>query len=313
MSIEKSATSYQSLTSIVPESIPVWFQQGGATGMIMWLLLLLSFITVIVTLERLFFWAVYYFQRERFALQECFAALNKQQKTDALLACQKIPTPALKILAHGIQDLPTSPAEKMQAYAARQINKLSRGQRLLSTIVISSPMLGAIAALLCFIELVPSIAKENSSDNQVLLMVLSQTLIPIVTSLIVSLLALLPYHLFAAFINTLRLHLDTILAHFNHLCQQHNLINHTNNKAALVVNHGQQTTSTESIQNEPVSEQTSMPYHYEFSKETGEVNVTIHPQTEDIKRVSPSSIAKMYDQKFATTNANTDEKSIPKK
>ena len=313
MSIETSLTSYQSLTSIAPENIPLWFQQGGATGVIMWLLLLLSFITTIVTLERLFFWTVYYFQRERFTLQECFAALNKHQKTDALLACQKTPTPALKILAHGIQALPTSPTEKMQAYAAIQISKLSRGQSLLRSIVIISPILGTIGALLCFIELLPSIAEENSSNNQGLLMVLWQALIPVVASLIVLLWALLPYHLFAAFINTLRLHLATILAQFNHLCQQQSLINNTTNKATLVVNNGQQTTSTENIQNEPVSEQTSMPYHYEFSKETGEVNVTIHPQTEDIKRVSPSSIAKMYDQTLSATNANTDEKPILKK
>ncbi|WP_084296278.1 MotA/TolQ/ExbB proton channel family protein [Psychromonas arctica] len=317
MSIETSATSYQSLTSIVAENIPLWFQQGGTMGMIMWLLLLLSFVTTVVTLERLFFWAIYYFQRERYTLQECFAALNKHQKTDALLACQKIPTPALKMLAHGIEGLPTSPTEKMHAYAAIQINKLSRGQSLLRTIAIISPILGVIGSLMCFIELLPIIAEENSSNNQGLLVVISQALIPVVASLIVIILALLPYHLFAVFINTLRSHLDTILAQFNHLCQQQNLINsRTNNlanEATLIVNNTLQTTSTENIQNDPVSEQTSMPYHYEFSKETGEVNVTIHPQTEDIKRVSSSSIAKMYDQTLMPTNVNTDEKPILKK
>ncbi|MBB1273688.1 MotA/TolQ/ExbB proton channel family protein [Psychromonas sp. SR45-3] len=313
MSIETSATSYQSLTSIVAENIPLWFQQGGTMGMIMWLLLLLSFVTTVVTLERLFFWAIYYFQRERFTLQECFAALNKHQKTDALLACQKIPTPALKMLAHGIEGLPTSPTEKMHAYAAIQINKLSRGQSLLRTIAIISPILGVIGALLFFIEVLPVIAVENSSNNQALLVVTSQALIPVATSLIVMTLALLPYHLFGVFINTLRLHLATILAQFNHLCQQQSLINSTTNKAMQSVNSAQQKNVTENIQNDPVSEQTSMPYHYEFSKETGEVNVTIHPQTEDIKRVSSSSIAKMYAQTLTPTNANTDEKPILKK
>ena len=313
MSIETSTASYQSLISIVPDNMPLWFQQGGAIGMIMWLLLLLSFITTIVTLERVFFWTGYYFQQERFTLQECFAALNKHQKTDALLACQKTPTPALKMLAHGIEKLPNSPTEKMQAYAAIQINKLSRGQSLLRTIIIISPILGVIGALLFFIEVLPSIAEENSSNNQALLVVTSQALIPVATSLIVMTLALLPYHLFGVFINTLRLHLATILAQFNHLCQQQSLINSTTNKAMQSVNSAQQKNVTENIQNDPVSEQTSMPYHYEFSKETGEVNVTIHPQTEDIKRVSSSSIAKMYAQTLTPTNANTDEKPILKK
>ena len=62
--------------------------------------------------------------------------------------------------------------------------------------------------------------------------------------------------------------------------------------------------------NKSVSEQTHMPYHYEFSEETGEVNVSLHEQTEDIKRVSTSSIAEMYNNEVLTTESTEYESSI---
>ena len=64
----------------VQQAMPQWFQQGG---IVMWLLLLPSFLTTIVTLERLFVWTHYYFKREHTLLLDCFVALNQKHTEEA--------------------------------------------------------------------------------------------------------------------------------------------------------------------------------------------------------------------------------------
>ena len=94
----------------ITQTMPTWFQEGGV---VMWPLLLISFLITVVALERLYFWVIYHNQKERFLLQECFAALYNKQRTEALLVCQKLETPALKMISEGISILPFHPKEKM--------------------------------------------------------------------------------------------------------------------------------------------------------------------------------------------------------
>jgi hypothetical protein len=80
-----STTIIAAIFSVVQQlnqAMPLWFQQGG---LIMWLLLLTSFLTTVVTLERCFVWLHYYFKKEHLPLLDCFAYLNKKEKTNAHL------------------------------------------------------------------------------------------------------------------------------------------------------------------------------------------------------------------------------------
>ncbi|MDA7746819.1 MotA/TolQ/ExbB proton channel family protein [Psychromonas sp.] len=283
MSIEKTITQ-PSFLELMTQNMPLWFQQGGV---VMWLLLLISFFSTMVTLERVFVWAFYYSQKERFAIQECFSALNKQKKTEALLACKKVETPALNMLEFGIKALPFSPKEKMESYAENQISLLSRGQSILDTIITMAPMLGILGTILGIIESFNILSAQGVDNPTAVVGGIAQALITTAAGLAVALMALLPYNFFRSHIQKLILHLETIGSEFNHICQQKSLI--TNQLSDIAQ-------KQEKAENETVSKQKKMPYHYEFSEETGEVNVSIHPNGESIKRTTPSAIAEMYNQ-----------------
>ena len=289
MSVETSIQSLSLLQSMT-QTMPLWFQQGGV---VMWLLLIASFLTTIVTLERCFTWAAYYYQQERFPLQECFAALNKREKTEALLACQKKQTPALKMLEHGINALPFSPKEKMQSYAEAQISAMLRGQSLLDTVITMAPMLGILGTVLGIIDSFNILSLQGVDNPTAVVGGIAEALISTAAGLSVALLALLPYNFFRSLIQKLVLHLEAVGSEFNHICQQKSLI--TNQLSEIAQK--QENSTSEEDERETVFKQNEMPYHYEFSEDTGEINVSIHPETEAIQRTTQSSIAKMYNQK----------------
>lgn len=298
MSIEKMSEKPQvlSLLESMTQSMPLWFQQGGV---VMWLLLLTSFLATIVTLERFFVWTVYYYQKERFPLQACFAALNKHEKTNALLACQQLDTPALNMLEHGIQSLPFSPKEKMEAYAEGQISLLSRGQSLLDTVITIAPMLGILGTVLGIIDSFNILSLQGVDNPTAVVGGIAQALISTAAGLSIALLALLPYNLFRSWIQKLTLHLENVGSEFNHLCRQHSLITNQPNSNEQK-NQSARTVEEEKAEIAPVSSHQTMPYHYDFSTDTGEVNVNLHAETEAIQRTSQDAIAQMYDDPSTT-------------
>jgi biopolymer transport protein ExbB/TolQ len=292
---------FLSLLEPITQNMPPWFQAGG---FIMWSLLLISFLITIVVLERVCFWIIYHRQKERFFLQECFAALYQQQKTDALLACQKLDTPALTMLRESISILPFSPKDKMFSDSKKQISLLSKGQSFLHSAIIVTPILGILGALISLINTFSAISIENSENTVVLLKAVTESLIPITASLIILLFAFIAQQIFRSQIHKVSLHFVSVRILFDHVCQQKNLIkNNVAENLNTMAKQDDKAISEESEEylSKSVSEQTHMPYHYEFSEETGEVNVSLHEQTEDIKRVSSSSIAEMYDKKMLST------------
>lgn len=298
---------FLSLLEPITHSMPLWFQEGG---ILMLPLLITSFLITVVASERLYFWCIYYNQKERFFLQECFAALYKQQKTDALLACQQLETPALKMLRDGVSILPLSPKEKMISEAKKQISLLSRGQSFLYSAVFVSPILGVLGMLINLITSFTAISLQDSGNPSALITIIGQSFIPIAASLIILLFALIPYQFFRTQIYKVTLHLEAVRSQFENICQQKHLVRNsredslTSEKKEIVTPNNEE---KEDRINKSVSEQTDMPYHYEFSDESDEVNVSIHEQTEEIKRVSSSSIAEMYNKQLLDTDSAEDE------
>jgi len=285
---------YQSLV----ENMPLWFQQGG---FIMWILLLLSFLTTLISIDRLFFWLTYFTQKEHFILQECYAALHKKQKTNALLATKKLNTPALKLLATAIADLPFYTDKKMRSYADSQINMISRGQAILRYTIITAPLFGLLGTIISIILSAAKIGQLSTFTEMIPF--IANTLIPLASGLSVSLFAIIPLSLFNNWLKNLTLHLYHVIAHFDYICQLKKLsdqapqthVNKNNSNKNNTNKNSEAELPTKSV-SEQIPMQMQMPYHYEFSEETGEVNVTIHEQSETIKRVSAESIANMYNQ-----------------
>ena len=275
----------------IQQAMPQWFQQGGV---VMWLLLLISFLSCIITLERLFVWGRYHLKQERFALRDCFAALNQQQKTQAQQFCQKLDTPALNMLTHGIKALPFSPNEKMESYAEKQISLMSRGQSLLDTVITMAPMLGILGTVLGIIDSFNILSLQGVENPTAVVGGIAQALISTAMGLVVALLALLPYNLFRSFIQKLTLHLEGVGSEFYHICHQKNLITNQASEIMRIQAASLNTGHSANAKTATVAEHSEMPYHYEFKEGSDEVDVSLHDEMEDINKTTQASLLELY-------------------
>jgi len=275
----------------IQQAMPLWFQQGGV---VMWLLLLASFLTTLITIERLFLWSHYHFKKERYAVLDCFAALNQKEKTRALQCCKRLETPALQMLSYGIKALPFSPNEKMEAYAEEQISEMSRGQSLLDTIITLAPMLGILGTVLGIIDSFNILSLQGVDNPTAVVGGIAQALISTASGLVVALLALLPYNLFRSFIQKLTLHLELIGSEFNHICQQKRLITNQLSEIMKIQEETLDCKSSPKTATNTVEEQSEMPYHYEFKEDSDEVEVNIHKEMKGLNKSSPASLLEMY-------------------
>jgi len=205
----------------INQSMPHWFQQGG---IVMWLLLLASFLTTTVTLERLFAWTFYSQKKERFAIHNCFASLNRLNPKEAQKFSRALNSPASNMLKEGLRALPFPASEKMENQAEKELSQMSRGQSLLDTVITLAPMLGILGTVLGIIDSFNILSLQGIDNPTAVVGGIAQALISTAMGLCVALLALLPYNLFRSFLQKLTLHLETVATEFNHICQQKRLI-----------------------------------------------------------------------------------------
>jgi len=275
---------FQQLASTMPE----WFQQGGV---VMWLLLLTSFLVTIITLERASSWVNYLMKKEHFLINDCFASLNKNEKEQALLFCQTIDTPALNMLKHGIDTLPFSPKEKMNSYAQKQISNLSQGQSLLRSAVIIALLLGFLGTTLGLIDSLTSINQQGIETLSAVVGAVANALIALASGLCVALLAIIPYKLFQIQLQKLQQHLQSVASEFSHICQQKHLVT---NQLSEIMKLQEKRLDSAFKETTTVAEQSEMPYHYEFKEGSDEVNVNLHNEMQDLRKTSQSSLIDMY-------------------
>lgn len=214
-------TAIYLISQEINQSMPQWFQQGG---IVMWLLLLASFLTTTVTLERLFAWIVYSLKKERFAIHNCFASLNRLNPKEAQQFSRALNSPASNMLKEGLCALPFPVNEKMENQAEKELSRMSRGQSLLDTVITLAPMLGILGTVLGIIDSFNILSLQGVDNPTAVVGGIAQALISTAMGLCVALLALLPYNLFRSFLQKLTLHLETVATEFNHICQQKRLI-----------------------------------------------------------------------------------------
>ncbi len=273
-----------SIFTDIQQAMPTWFQQGG---IVMWLLLLASFLTTTVTLERLFMWAYYALKSDDVAITKCFNALQQKQTNNAIYFVQQLNTPATKMLEHGILSLPFPATDKMQSYAEQQINQMSRGQALLDTVITLSPMLGILGTVLGIIESFNILSLQGVDNPTAVVGGIAQALISTAMGLSVALMALLPYNLFRSFINKLILRLENIGSDFNHICQQKSLFR---NPTWEVQNSANQHTSPFAME-----ENSSQPfYRYPFAKNQNKSKESKRDNREDMREASRAAVQELY-------------------
>lgn len=258
----------------INQSMPHWFQQGG---IVMWLLLLASFLTTTVTLERLFVWIFYSSKKERFAIHNCFASLNRLKPKEAQQFTQALNSPASNMLKEGLRALPFPANEKMENQAEKELSRMSRGQSLLDTVITLAPMLGILGTVLGIIDSFNILSLQGVDNPTAVVGGIAQALISTAMGLCVALLALLPYNLFRSFLQKLTLRLETVATEFNHICQQKRLIT---KEVSNIVKDQEKSLLTPTNNNE----RSEVPYYQKFTASGEE------------KKTSADSLMEMFEE-----------------
>ena len=300
----KNSVITPTLAEQIIAMMPVWFQIGGP---MMWLLLLLAIIISVITLERSCAWINMRLKADHFFINDCFAALNKNDKQQATLCCLNMDTPALNMLKKGIHTLPFTPQEKMKDDADRQVNLMRHGQSVLHASVIIALMLGFLGSILSMIESLYLTSLQNNITLNSVLVAFSHALISSAAGISIALFAFIPYRFFQTQAEKLNHRLKKIRSEFNYICQQKMLItNHLSDIMALQEQrsaHAPQATET-------VADQSEMPYHYEFKENSDEVKVSIHKEMDGMHKTSQSSLIEMYQNSASELQEQCDPESL---
>ena len=140
-----------------------WIERGGP---IMWPLLLVSFATLTIVLERTLFW-----------LRE-----SRVSSADALqAACKRL-------------GLPGRGASEIERLLDREEARLARGLGWLDTAVTAAPMLGILGTVLGIIDSFELLASDGAVDPLAISGGVAEALITTATGLAIALVALLPFN-----------------------------------------------------------------------------------------------------------------------
>jgi biopolymer transport protein ExbB len=271
-----------SLLENVQHAMPFWFQEGG---LIMWALLLLSLITTVITLDRLFNWINYFIKKEDKALLHFFLLLDENNKNGALSLCQTLTTPALVMLKKGIEQFPHPPKHILKSIENQQVKIFSQGQATLKGIILISPILGLLGSAIHLIQTLSSTAAPVSAS-------FAYALFPFVAGLTIMLLTIIPFLLFRDYIESLTCHLQNVAMKFIDLSK----------KKAFIENPFDHILDNQTLHLKFESNEKEAPQlrHYDnFQPPTQQVKVTIHSDNNlSAKKITNPASNQYFQQAF---------------
>ena len=176
-----------------------WMSKGG---WVMWPLLACSVAGVSVTLERV--WAVWsYRQTRRQATglwRHILELLEQGNRTEALEAARGGRSSLLRIALAGMEAPETMVEEALEVAAQKEIDALRRRLGVLDTVITAAPLLGILGTVTGIISTFEEMSAQASGNPSAVSAGIAEALITTATGLVIALLTLLPYNLFAAYV-----------------------------------------------------------------------------------------------------------------
>lgn len=121
------------------------FEKGGP---IMWPLLVLSFLTLTVSVERLLFLFREQFRRERGSLEEMMKCLREDTRREkALEVAFGTKDPVARVVGYGLQHGKESFEAAISRAAERDLDRFGQGLALLDTAITLAPLLGLLGTV----------------------------------------------------------------------------------------------------------------------------------------------------------------------
>lgn len=162
-------------------------------GVVMIPLLLCSFVSLAVIIERWLFW-----RRERLGgdIEPILALVEKGDFHAALDRARDGGTAVVRVIAAGIAHRNPSPTEAMEAKALEEIARMKRYLPALDTIITLAPLLGLLGTVTGMIQSFQIMGTAGISQPHAITGGIAEALIATATGLFVAIFTLVPYNYF---------------------------------------------------------------------------------------------------------------------
>jgi len=168
-------------------------------GPVMWWLLGLSFISVVVIIERfLFFWQESLKHRPK-VVQKILSYVEKGKIEDALVACSKADGDfVVRTIRQGLLHREHALNRALETQAFEEVRRMKKYLGVLDTVITAAPLLGILGTVIGIIGSFDALGAGSIGDPLGVTQGISEALITTAFGLIITLGTLIPYNYFSA-------------------------------------------------------------------------------------------------------------------
>ncbi len=160
----------------------------------MWPLLICSFLSMTVIIERIVFWVRQ--RRQPALMEEVFRLTEEGRFEDALAQGRDSRDAVARVLLAGLASRRHGFTEGMEVAAAEEVDRQKRGLGILDTIITLSPLLGIFGTVTGIIQAFDFLSLRGVPNPQAVTSGIAEALITTAAGLTVALMTLVPYNAF---------------------------------------------------------------------------------------------------------------------
>jgi len=168
-----------------------FFQRGGP---VMYPLLLCSFVSLTVVIERMIFWIRQAKNRDHKLLDDVLDEAGQGNLAEARNMGKDSKDPIIQVIHYGLGHQAVSRVNALEMAASDAIDRMKRGLPVLDTIITMAPLLGILGTVMGIIESFDLLGQSGIDDPKAVTGGIAQALITTAAGLTVALLTLVPYN-----------------------------------------------------------------------------------------------------------------------
>lgn len=174
--------------------MPDWFEKGGP---VMYPLLLCSFISIAIIVERCLFWVFESMGKKNKNIEKIFSLIKEKKLSEAQSLAKKSRDCAAKVLASGLESPSNGITQSMVISAAREVSKMGRFLPTMNTLITLTPLLGILGTVIGIIHSFDVLGASAIVDPRGVTKGVAEALITTAFGLTIAIWTLIPYNHFS--------------------------------------------------------------------------------------------------------------------
>lgn len=174
--------------------VEVWIQKGGP---IMYPLLICSFLSIILIVERALFWLVQSFTYRSKALSKALSLVQQGQKAKAKELLTQTKDSVAKVLLVGLESSSPLFVQQMEVVASKQIAQMRRFLPIMNTLIMLTPLLGILGTVIGIIHSFEVLGSSAIANPKGVTQGVAEALITTAFGLTIAIWTLIPYNHFS--------------------------------------------------------------------------------------------------------------------